>query len=421
MALTGVSETTIRAHAERLPQALPREPLRSLSDKGSAHWRDRVEWAVVFCAALLLYFLTASRTIEWLDSGQFVLRIVSNDISDPIGLCCVHPLHFWMGRLAVWMLPVAPPFAIALVSALGGAIAVANVFGIVRALTRQALPAILAAAGLAFAHTFWRMSTYVEVYTLSAALLTAEFWALVLWDETRHARWLVLMLLANGLGLANHDLALLTLPIVGFVLLNAVRTGEAGIRTLGAAVVVWFAGASPFLWLIVREASSSGWSAAMGSALFGTFKPQVLGYVMRATYTATSVAFTLLSFPNLTLPAALLGFLRAGRMGVRRLSYRVLVAATAFHLLFVLRYGVIDQYTFLVPVYSLIAVFAGIGYAAAIGLGARKTLRWLAIILVALTPAVYVGAERTARHFHVLRSWERHKPYRDDYWIPRPG
>src|SRR5438477_68991 len=83
--------------------------------------------------------------------------------------------------------------------------------------------------------------------------LTAEMWALCLWDRTRRSKWLVLMFLANGLALANHDLALLTLPVIGTVLLLAIKGREALWRTLFACACSWIVGCSIYLYMIARE------------------------------------------------------------------------------------------------------------------------------------------------------------------------
>ena len=142
------------------------------------------------------------------------------------------------------------------------------------------------------------------------------------------------------------------------------------------------------------------------------------GHTLVVAYTATSLAFTLLSFPNLMLPAAVLGAVRARAIAVRQLSLWALLAALAIHLLFVLRYGVIDQYTFLVPSYTIIAILAGIGFAYALSNWPRKLNRWIVAISIALpllSPAIDVSAANTARHFHALGRFARNKPYRDDY------
>ncbi len=376
-------------------------------------------WAVVLAAALLLYAATAARVIQWQDSGSHVLRIVQGEVTNPLGLALAHPLFYWLGRAFVGILPVEPAHAVSLVSALAGAVAVANVFGLVRQLCGRVAPAVLAAASLAVAHTFWQFSTIPESYTLAAALLTAEMWCLVLWAQTRRPVWLVTMFLASGLGLANHNLALLTLPVVATVLLLALWYRQAGWRTLLACVVGWLVGASSLLVLVVQEAIGTGdVSGAIHSMLFGRYESHVKGEGISLRLAAISVAFTVLSFPNLTLLAAVLGAVRGGRLGVPRLAMYALLAALGIHLLFVLRYSVVDQYTFLVPAYALIAVLAGLGYAYMLDHWSsawRRAIPVAAGLMIVVTPLWYVVATATARHYDVLGAQKRDKPYRDDY------
>src|SRR5215831_1940782 len=111
-----------------------------------------IGWLLVFAGTLALYASTASQRIRWQDSGQFVLRVVRGEPTDPFGLACALPLHLWLGVLSVKILALQPPFAMALLSGLFGALAVGNVFGIVRTLTNTAKVALLAALGLAVAH-----------------------------------------------------------------------------------------------------------------------------------------------------------------------------------------------------------------------------------------------------------------------------
>jgi hypothetical protein len=378
-----------------------------------------IGWGLVFTSAMMLYYFTCAREVQWQDSGQFVMRIAKGELADRFGLALVHPLHFWIGRVAVRLLPVKPAFAVPLVSALFGALTVANVFGIVMQLTRRIPAALFAAAGLALAHTFWHMSTTAEVYTISAMFLTAEVWTLLLWDKTGRPAWLIAAFAMNGLGLADHNLALLTLPVVGIALLSAIWGRQVGWRTFVLAGVVWCIGAGLFLGLVVQQAWETGQvGQTIHSALFGDYQRSVIGSARALRFAAVSMAFTLLSFPNLVLPLALMGAVRGRLAGLSRFARRVLLADLAMHLLFVLRYDVIDQYTFLVPAYALVAILAGIGLNNIVTRWPRRLaspILALACVLVCLDPLTYLLAEHAARRFGVLGELARDKPYRDDY------
>ena len=388
-------------------------------------------------AAFLLYALTASRTIQWQDYGQFVLRIVTDELFNELGLALAHPLHFWMGQAAVALLPAEPPYAVALVSALAGAVTVANVFGVVRTVGGGYGPALAAAGLLLVANTFWRMSTMPECYTVTTALLSAELWCMALYfrgrpggPETHHgagrssaAGWLVLMMGLNGLGLSNHNMALLTLPATGLVLLYAWRRGDVRLGGGVSALAVWVVGAMPYLVLVVAETVRSGDPAgAVRSALFGnTYTDNVLNPSPALRQIGISAAFTLLSFPGIALPLALLG-LAVGRRWLAGQGFGGLGwawgGALGVHLLFVLRYDVVDQHTFLLPTYTVLSLFIGVGAAWVWGRWARRGRVVLTICVAAsvlAAPGVYVLAAHVAREQGALGSMARHKPYRDDY------
>ena len=146
-----------------------------MSETDQRIWRG---WLVAFALAAALYAATANRGAQWQDSGYHILRVVTHESLNPLGLALSHPLHHWLGRAVVSAGVFEPAFAITLLSALAAAVTVANVYGCVKTLTRHTLASALAAASLLFAHTFWQLATVVESYTLTAALLSGEIWCL---------------------------------------------------------------------------------------------------------------------------------------------------------------------------------------------------------------------------------------------------
>lgn len=372
---------------------------------------------IVFAVAVALYGATAAQAIQWQDSGLFVLRAMNAELINPMGLALSHPLQYACSRALILSLPLEPAHAASLASALFGAIAVANVFGIVRTIqTRPSLAApLLAAGGLLVANTFWRLSTIPESYTIAAALLSCEIWCLVRWWQTRRAIWLMLAFASAGLGFSNHNLALLSLPVTGSILLHAAYARQIGWRGFVASLGAWCVGGSLYLGLVAMQGYRSGdWLSTIHSALFGhAFEGAVMGSGLSWKLTAASIAFTLLSFPNLMLPAAGLGIL--AKSTTSRAIYWTLGAILAIHLLFVLRYNVVDQYMFLTPAYGLLAIFAGLGFGRLMHHKLARPALIAAAVLMVLTPAVYPLARDLARSKRILGTMERHKPYRDDY------
>lgn len=380
----------------------------------------RLVWLAGFLVALCLYTLTAARTIQWQDSGYWVVRVLTGELRNNLGLALSHPLPYGLMWLAQRILPLEPPHAMALVSALFGAITIANVAAIIHQFTARCLPAILAAAGLLVAHTHWKLSTIPESYTLAAALLSAEVWLILLYTRSRRPRWLVALFATNGLAFANHNLALLSLPVIGLILIHQIRHRYVSQRIFTLCLAFWIIGASPYLWLILDEILITGKiTSSIASALFGkNFGGAVAGRGLVLRYTAATLLFTAISFPNLLLPAALAGIARSTKMGIPLLAVRALLATLAIHLIFVLRYAVVDQYMFILPAYALIAILAGFGFAhiqSHCPPRPRRILLTSAATLVALTPLLYLVLPDLLRSANILGQSARNKPYRDDY------
>lgn len=403
-------------------------------------------WLGCFAAALTLYAATASRGAQWQDSGYFILRTVTGELMNPLGLALIHPLHYWLSRMAVRFGFVEPAYAITLISSLAAALAVANMYGCIFSLTANKSAAWLVAASLALANTFWQLATKAEVYSLTAALLTAECWCLILLAKSARSverlnpttpekstsskhHWAFLgLFFFNGLSLSNHNFALLTLPVLALAALWALHRGYIPARILAPAIFLWLVGSSPYTVIVIGEGLRSGdWANTIHSALYGkSFKDEVLSASISAQGSLINLGFVLLNFPNLLLPAAFYGMTAVGRPSTDRWLYRMLFLGFAIHALFAFRYPVVDQYCFFIPSYIFLCLFAGVGFArffaqredAAISSSRRsffKKVIMLTWLLVLATPLVYMAAPALARRFDALGYFSRNKPYRDDY------
>lgn len=388
-------------------------------------------WPVLFLASFAVYALTANRGAQWQDAGMFILRVVTGDLVGDYGLALSHPLHYWLGRLVVLPDLLEPAHAVTLISSLGAALAVANVYGCVRTLTGSGAAAVFAAASLALANTFWHLATISEVYTLSAGLLAAECWCLVAYARRRRPIYLWGMLFFNGLGLANHLQAVLTTPVLLVITFAAVRGRRLTLRDAAIGCALWVVGSLPYTGLALAVATESDdWGKTLSEALFGSgYGSNVLNLSLSGRILAVSFGAILYNFPNLLLPAVVYGITRKGQkqIGVPTLARRALLAALILHAVFALRYNVVDQHTFFLPLYVLLSVFAGVGAAATLrwGAGRRRERVWgIAVLLLAATPLVYWVACSVARKYDLLSVARKHgllgnivhhKPYRDDY------
>jgi hypothetical protein len=228
------------------------------------------------------------------------------------------------------------------------------------------------------------------------------------------------MLLFNGLGIANHLLALLTAPVLIFVLSAALRKRELPLRHAGLAVGLWVLGSLPYTALVAGELFRTGdLPGTLHSALFGqSFAGEVLNTTLRLRSLTVNAGFVVLNFPSLLLPLALWGLVRGRRLGVPTVAWAALFAGLVIHLCFACRYNVVDQHTFFLPSYVLLSIFAGVGMGH-VSILTRPRVRLvagaLAVVMLASTPPAYIAARALARRLDVLRGVARDKPYRDDY------
>ena len=103
-------------------------------------------YCLVFTIFAVIYGVSCAPGLLWQDSGLIQYRVLHHDIHGFFGLALAHPLYYWVafGARAVPIGDVL--FRINLISALAGAIAVANVFLLVRLWLGQAGPADRAAS-----------------------------------------------------------------------------------------------------------------------------------------------------------------------------------------------------------------------------------------------------------------------------------
>ncbi|HSV27801.1 MAG TPA: DUF2723 domain-containing protein, partial [Sedimentisphaerales bacterium] len=134
----------------------------------------RLEYLLALAAAGLLYIITCAPAILWQDSALLTYRILHNDLTGNLGLAVAHPSYILVGML-VKQVPIGDlAHMVNLISAVFGAVAVANVYLLTMLWLGKRLAASVAAVTLAVSWTFWQHAAIAEVYTLYAATFTAE-------------------------------------------------------------------------------------------------------------------------------------------------------------------------------------------------------------------------------------------------------
>ena len=382
--------------------------------------------AAVFLAFLALYAGTAQQDANWQDSGVRQWRALTGDYAGVEGIALAHPLYIGLARGFLRLCPVGTPlFRLNLFSGVGMAAALVVLALLVQRLTGNLRAAVGAAILLGLAHMAWWQATLTQVYTWSLALFLLEVLLLQALLAAPSARRLAALALVSGMGLAVHDLALLSLPVDAAVAVLLFRRGRLSGRELGWSALAFAAGSAPFFALVVREALlQHSLAAAMSSALFGNiYAPQVLGIWtdMIPRYAMPNLCLFLLNFASPCWLLAGVGlWVARGRLAP---SFRIcLVVLTMAHALFLLRYFIADQSRFALPTLALLAIWAGVGLAWLLERVDRNR-QWLrqAILLagLAVAPAVYWTTWRALAMGHLAPPRARELPFRDEarYWI----
>lgn len=373
-------------------------------------------------AALVLYGVTSARGVEWQDSGIHQYRILTGQVSHPLGLALAHPLYYWLGRAALHI-PLGGPLArLNLLSSVCGAIGVGVLSALLTRLTRSYVSAGLAAATLALAHAYWQMSALTESYTLAAAALSIEWTLLLCYARTRQPAWLMAVFAVNGLHVADHLLGLLALATYGVLLLDRVIRRRMAAPWLAVAALVWLVTAAPYWTLVLASYQQTG-------DLVGTLRSAFFGGSARTTGWSDSVLNLGLSAAQARMVVLTFGYCFPSAAGLvalvglwwpansrRRLFRRVLLAQTVIIGVFVARYTIKDLYTYFVPVCMLTAFWFGCGVAWLLRRVRRR--RWVTGLLVlnALLPLlVYAYFPLIAQQRGWLKGQLRDAPYRDEY------
>jgi hypothetical protein len=130
-----------------------------------------------------------------------------------------HPLYVMMAQGFI-ALPFAEPlYAINLMSAFFGVLAIAIVFTINLDLVGNPWIALLGSLTLAVAHTFWFHSVTSENYTLHLFFMSLLILLALRWARDQQVANLALFMSIAGLGLANHIMLALTVaPLFIFLI-----------------------------------------------------------------------------------------------------------------------------------------------------------------------------------------------------------
>ncbi|MHC4498542.1 MAG: protein O-mannosyl-transferase family, partial [Planctomycetota bacterium] len=346
-----------------------------------------------------------------------------NDVEGKLGLALSHPLYHILG-IGVKHIAVGEfAYRINLISAVCGALAVANLFFLLRLWLGKNLPAVFAAMTFGLSWTTWWFSSVAEVYTLYLALFLAELIMVVQHIKTQRIHYLYLLAFLNGLAIANHMWGVI--PLVCYLVFLAVLLGQRriGLRHFGIIAGLWIIGAGPYEYLIIKSFIDTGdITGTLASAFFGrSWQGKVLNTELSAKLVKENFIFIAYSFPTPNVIFFFVGLRCLRKVAPSRSFGHILLALLILFFIFAFRYTVPDRYAFFMPFYCLVSVLIGVGLYSLTNQPKYKRLSYLAFLLALLPVPIYAITPVAAQKVQLELPTKRNIPYRNDYiWFLRP-
>jgi hypothetical protein len=377
-----------------------------------AHW-----YGVVLCGALLLYAISCAPGPLWQDSGLIQYRIWHSDIEGFLGLAVAHPL-FYILAIGVKFIPLGE-FAhrVNIVSAIAAALAVANMFLLVRLWLGRNFPAVIAAVTLAFSHTFWRHASIAETYTLWAALFLAELIVLLQYTRTNRVGYLYWLGLLNGLAIAVHMLAFIPLLCYAVFVTVLLVKKNINFKNLAIIILLWIVGALPYEYLIVTNIIRTGdITGTLASVVFGNrWRGAVLNTSLSLRVAKENLLYIFLNFPTPNLLLFFAGCFAIFRLSLKRGFRLVLLGLIVLFFVFAFRYTVPDRYAFFMPFYCMVSILIGVGTYFLQMRIKNKAFVPLVLLFGLLPVGVYAVAPALAKKAQFDIGTRNEISYREDY------
>jgi hypothetical protein len=380
-----------------------------------------VQYALMLLGTLVLYTLTCAPTVLWQDSGLFVYRILRNDLQGNLGIALSHPLYIMVGIVAK-MIPAGElAWRVNMISAVFGAVAVANLFLLLRLWLGRVWPAIIGAVTLAVSWTFWQHSVIAEDYTFYAAQLFTELLVLYQYVRTKKVGYLYLLGFLNGLSVANHLWGILALACYGIYILFLLAKKQINFKALGLFILLWIVGASPYLYLIIKDIVITGDIAAtVSSALFGSgWDSAVLNTGVSSKIIFENIIFIGLNFPTLNFVLLFAGLAVIYKKAPTAAFSNILIGLAVLYFAFAFRYRVPDRHAFFLPFYCIAVIFIAVGIDWLLEKYQDKKLPIVLLLLALLPVGIYFITPAIARKYYPKLAERRQRPYRDEYtyWL----
>lgn len=206
-----------------------------------------LERAIVILAGLC-YGLTASRSVEGGDSGEFAAVGAHGGVAHPPG----YPLYVLWLRATAWVPATSSAHRAALATAVLGAASVYALQRACRAWGASASVTIFVSSAYAASPLAWRLATEPEVFTLNvliAMLIVASASPKCATKPSSTRRVATLALLA-GLGVSNHHSVIFLAPLGLLAVGRSLATSTRWLRTALVGLAALAVGLSPYAYIV---------------------------------------------------------------------------------------------------------------------------------------------------------------------------
>ena len=157
-----------------------------------------------------LYIRTLVPNLLTADAAEFQTLSYTLGMTHPSG----YTTYVFLGKLFT-LIPISNiAFRVNLMSAFFGAFAVGQVYMIIRKLGGWKIAAVAGAIALTVNPLFWRRTIFAETYAPAASMIASVFLLILIWDETKSARYLFLAGLLGGLSVGIHSTVVMTASAV---------------------------------------------------------------------------------------------------------------------------------------------------------------------------------------------------------------
>lgn len=380
--------------------------------------------SLVFLLSLVLYLFSFARSVGWGDSADLALRAADLSFNDFKGTSRDYALFRYFNWILITPLLswLDPAFLVNFINACMGAAGVAIVAGIAGVIGKGPLAAIVAGLSLAFAHTFWLLSSTAEVYTFNVVLSYGSLLFLLLWYENKRRSCFFASFGLAGLSLSHHASGLVLVVILIVAMLINLRRNQLSALVLLSGLII-LASASYFYLVRVLAAASEAHSIIEALGLEGSSNPFYDVNPLREF--VKLIFFSLVNFPGLAFAFAMIGMLASFKHRLVKVI-PIILWASGFFLTGILS-SIPDKFNIYVMAYPSVAILAGIGFS--------FSSRWLALhfgaagvpvavgLLMIIPASLYAVVPSIASRFNTDLSGAREAPMRNNntyfLWPPK--